>query len=149
MKISNQLVSAFASTQLARMAFGVGISTVAITSGAALCAIAIASTILPQTASAQTAPGAPGNVQPFPDSSRQNERDTFGGNLGGGDLSIFNLIHRAQLGNGSFDEQEQNRNLNNATEEFKRKQRALINNPQPQLPENPATNVQPESPQGN
>ena len=140
MKINNQLVSAFASTQLARMAFGVGISTVA---------IAIASTILPQTASAQTAPGAPGNVQPFPDSSRQNERDTFGGNLGGGDLSIFNLIHRAQLGNGSFDEQEQTRSLNNAAEEFKRKQRALINSPQPQLPENPSTNVQPESPQGN
>ncbi|HEY9614340.1 hypothetical protein [Allocoleopsis sp.] len=141
MKISDQLVSAFASTQLARMAFGVGISTLA---------IAIASTILPQTASAQTAPGVtPGSVQPFPDSSRQNERDTFGGNLGGGDLSIFNLIHRAQLGNGSFDEQEQTRTLNNAAEEFKRKQRALIGNPQPQLPENPSTNVQPESPQGN
>ena len=147
MKITNPLVSAFASTQLARMAFGVGISTVAMPFGLALCAIA--STILPLAASAQTAPGTPGAVQPFPDSSRQNERDTFGGNLGGGDLSIFNLIHRAQLGNGSFDEQEQTQNLNNAAEEFKRKQRALINNPQPQLPENPTTNVQPESPQGN
>ncbi len=147
MKISNPLVSAFASTQLARTAFGVGISTVAIASSVAVCAIA--STILPQAAFAQTAPGTPGNVQPFPDSSRQNERDTFGGSLGNGDLSIFNLIHRAQLGNGSFDEQEQSRNLNNAAEEFKRKQRTLIGNPQPQLPENPTPNVQPERPQGN
>lgn len=107
--------------------------------------------ILPQVASAQTAP-APGNIQSFPDASRQNERDSFGGNLGGGDFNIFQMIHQSQLG-GMRDmseySQEQNRNLNNAAEAFKRQQRVLIGNPEPQLLENPATNTQPENPQGN
>ena len=105
--------------------------------------------ILPQVASAQTAPG---NIQSFPDASRQNERDSFGGNLGGGDFNIFQMIHQSQLG-GMRDmseySQEQNRNLNNAAEEFKRRQRALMGNPEPQLLETPATNTQPENPQGN
>jgi hypothetical protein len=138
MKISNPFVSAFASTRFARIALGVGVSTVA-----------IASMMLPQAASAQTAPG---NIQSFPDASRQNERDSFGGNLGGGDFNIFQMIHQSQLGGmrdmGEYS-QEQNRNLNNATEAFKRQQRALIGNPEPQLPETPATNNQPENPQGN
>lgn len=138
MKISNPFVSAFASTRFARIAVGVGVSTVA-----------IAWMILPQAASAQTAPG---SVQTFPDSSRQNERDSFGGNLGGGDFNIFQMIHQSQLGGmrdmGEYS-QEQNRNLNNATEAFKRQQRALIGNPEPQLLETPATNNQPENPQGN
>ncbi|AFZ20306.1 hypothetical protein [Allocoleopsis franciscana] len=138
MKITNPFVSAFASTRFARLALGVGVST-----------LAIASMILPQAASAQTAPG---NIQSFPDSSRQNERDSFGGNLGGGDFNIFQMIHQSQLG-GTRDmgeySQEQNRNLNNAAEAFKRQQRALIGNPEPQLLENPATNNQPENPQGN
>lgn len=138
MKITNPFVSAFASTCFARIALGVGVSTVA-----------IASMILPQVASAQTAPG---NIQSFPDASRQNERDSFGGNLGGGDFNIFQMIHQSQLG-GMRDmseySQEQNRNLNNAAEAFKRQQRVLIGNPEPQLLENPATNTQPENPQGN
>lgn len=138
MKITNPFVSAFASTRFARIALGVGVSTVA-----------IASMILPQAASAQTAPG---NVQSFPDASRQNERDSFGGNLGGGDFNIFQMIHQSQLG-GMRDmseySQEQNRNLNNAAELFKRRQRELMGNPESQLPETPATNTQPENPQGN
>lgn len=138
MKITNPFISAFASTCFARIALGVGVSTVA-----------IASMILPQAASAQTAPG---NIQSFPDASRQNERDSFGGNLGGGDFNIFQMIHQSQLG-GMRDmseySQEQNRNLNNAAEAFKRQQRVLIGNPEPQLLENPATNTQPENPQGN
>jgi hypothetical protein len=141
MKISNQLVPAFASTLLARIALGVGVSTVA-----------IASIILPQAASAQSAPGIPGSVQTLPDSSRQNERDTFGGNLGNGDFNVFSLIHQAQLGSiRDLNEysQEQNQNINNAAEEFKRRQRQLISNPQQQLPENPATNLQPPNQQGN
>ncbi len=140
MKISNPFVSAFASTRFARIALGVGVSTVA-----------IASMMIPQAASAQTAPGN-GNIQSFPDASRQNERDSFGGNLGGGDFNIFQMIHQSQLG-GMRDmseySQEQNRNLNNAAEEFKRRQRALMGNPEPQLLETPATNTQPENPQGN
>jgi len=141
MKISTQLVPAFASTRLARIALGVGVSTVA---------IAIASIILPQAASAQTAPGLPGSVQTLPDSSRQNERDTFGGNLGNGDFNVFSLIHQAQLGSiRDLNEysKEQNQNINNAAEEFKRRQRQLISNPQQQLPDNPATNLQPENQQ--
>lgn len=138
MKISNPFVSAFASTRFARIALGVGVSTVA-----------IASMMLPQAASAQTAPG---NIQSFPDASRQNERDSFGGNLGGGDFNIFQMIHQSQLG-GMRDmsefSQEQNRNLNNAAEAFKRQQRALMGNPEPQLPETPVTNNQPANPQGN
>lgn len=138
MKITNPFISAFASTCFARIALGVGVSTVA-----------IASMILPQAASAQTAPG---NIQSFPDASRQNERDSFGGNLGGGDFNIFQMIHQSQLG-GMRDmseySQEQNRNLNNAAEAFKRQQRVLIGNPESQLPETPATNTQPENPQGN
>lgn len=138
MKITNPFVSAFASTRFARIALGVGVSTVA-----------IASMILPQAASAQTAPG---NIQSFPDASRQNERDSFGGNLGGGDFNIFQMIHQSQLG-GTRDmseySQEQNRNLNNAAEAFKRRQRELMGNPKPQLPDNPDSNNQPENPQGN
>lgn len=138
MKITSPFVSAFASTCFARIALGVGVST-----------LAIASMILPQAASAQTAPG---NIQSFPDASRQNERDSFGGNLGGGDFNIFQMIHQSQLG-GMRDmseySQEQNRNLNNAAELFKRRQRELMGNPKPQLLENPATNTQPENPQGN
>lgn len=138
MKITNPFVSVFASTRLARIALGVGVST-----------LAIASMMLPQAASAQTAPG---NIQSFPDASRQNERDSFGGNLGGGDFNIFQMIHQSQLG-GMRDmseySQEQNRNLNNAAELFKRRQRELMGNPESQLPETPATNTQPENPQGN
>ena len=138
MKITSPFVSAFASTCFARLALGVGVST-----------LAIASMILPQAASAQTAPS---NIQSFPDASRQNERDSFGGNLGGGDFNIFQMIHQSQLG-GMRDmseySQEQNRNLNNAAEVFKRQQRALIGNPEPQLPDNPDSNNQPENPQGN
>ena len=138
MKISNPFISAFASTRFARIALGVGVSTVA-----------IASMMLPQAASAQTAPG---NIQSFPDASRQNERDSYGGNLDGGDFNIFQMIHQSQLGGmrdmGEYS-QEQNRNLNNAAEEFKRRQRALMGNPEPQLLETPATNTQPTNPQGN
>lgn len=105
--------------------------------------------MLPQAASAQTAPS---NIQSFPDASRQNERDSFGGNLGGGDFNIFQMIHQSQLGGmrdmGEYS-QEQNRNLNNAAELFKRRQRELMGNPESQLPETPATNTQPENPQGN
>jgi hypothetical protein len=138
MKITNPFLSAFASTCFARIALGVGVSTVA-----------IASMMLPQAASAQSAPG---NIQSFPDASRQNERDSFGGNLGGGDFNIFQMIHQSQLG-GMRDmseySQQQNRNLNNAAEEFKRQQRALMGNPEPQLPDNPDSNNQLENPQGN
>jgi hypothetical protein len=144
MKISTQLVPALASTRLARIAISVGVSTVA---------IALTATILPQAASAQIAPGRPGSLQPFPDSSRTNERSTFDGGIGGSsDFSVFNLIHQAQLGGlrdlGEFS-QEQNRNINNAAEDFKRRQRELIGKPQPQLPENPVTNSQPENQQSN
>ncbi|HEY9676301.1 MAG TPA: hypothetical protein V6D11_32965 [Waterburya sp.] len=140
MKKNPQLVPAFASTLVARIALGVGVSTVA---------IALTAAVFPQVASAQLTPG---SAQPLPDQSRQNERDSFGGNLGNGDLSIFNLIHRAQLGGlrdmGEFS-QEQNQNLNSAAEEYKRRQLQLIRQPQQQVPQNSGINPQPENQQGN
>lgn len=158
MKISNQLVPAFASTLLARIALGVGVSTVAIAvrcpkraiaSGAALCAIALTSIILPQATSAQTAPGTPGNA--LPDASRQNERDTFSGSFGSGDFSLFNLIHQSQLGTINMEEysQEMNQNLSSEADKFKQQQLQLLGKPQPQLPANPDTNLQQQNQQDN
>jgi hypothetical protein len=130
MKITNPLVPAFASPLLARVALGVGI-----------CAIALSPVILPQTASAQTAPGTPGSA--LPDASRQNERDTFSGGFGNGDFSLFNLIHQSQLGTINMDEysREINRNLSSEADKFKQQQLQMLGKPQQQLPTNADTNL--------
>lgn len=134
MKITNPLVPAFASTLLARIALGVGVSTIALTF-----------VMLPQAASAQVAPGASGSA--LPDASRQNERDTFSGGFGNGDFSIFNLIHQSQLGTINMDEysQEINRNLSSEADKFKQQQLQIIGKPQQQLPGNPDANLDQEN----
>lgn len=137
MKKSIQLVPAIASTLLARIALGVGVSTVA---------IALTSTILPQSASAQTAPGTA-----LPDSSRQNERNTFSGGFGSGDFSLFDLIHQSNLGTINMEEYSQNinRNLSSEADKFKQQQLQMLGRPQQQLPANPNTNPQQSNQQGN
>lgn len=134
MKITNPLVPACASPLLARVALGVGI-----------CAIAFTSIVLPQSASAQIAPGAPGSA--LPDASRLNERDSFSGGFGNGDFSLFNLIHQSQLGTINMDEysREINRNLSSEADKFKQQQLQMLGKPQQQLPTNPDTNLNQEN----
>jgi hypothetical protein len=124
MKINTQFLPAFVST----------------------VAIALTSTILAHPASAQTVPGTPGTVSPFPGSYQQNERSTFDPGIGGsGDLGVMDLMHRLMLGPGEFDEQTLNRNITSEADKFKQERMRLLGNPQLQLPENqenPVTNPQ-------
>lgn len=135
MKITNPLVPAFASTLITRIALGVSVG-----------AIAFTSVILPQSASAQIAPGASGGA--LPDASRQNERDSFSGGFGNGDFSLFNLIHQSQLGTINMDEysREINQNLSSEADKFKQQQLQMLGKPQPQLPANPDANLDRENP---
>ena len=129
MKTSNSLVSAFASTRLARIAFG-----------GSLCAVAIAfsSAVVPQSASAQLTESiqSPSNV-----TSQQNERDTFGQ---AGDFNVFNLIHRAQLGTGELTDPSQS--ISDAATKFRLEQQRQLGMPQQSgsqqqvKPENQVTN---------
>ncbi len=130
MKISTQLVSAFVST----------------------VAIALSSTVLPQAASAQTAPGTPGSATSFPDSSRQNERGSMSGGFGGGDFNVFDLIHQSQLGTlrdiNEFS-QEQNQNLTTEAEKFRLEQRRRLGTPPQLQPEGQQENQGQTAPVGN
>ncbi len=137
MKISTQLVPAFASTRLARLAFGVGLGAVA---------IALTSAVLPQSATAQSAADAASPIQDF--ISPQNERDSFGGSIGGGgNFSVFDLMHNAQ-GGGTIDanqfSQEKNQEIDRAAEEYRRLQLQRLNQ-QPGAP----VNAEPQSQQAN
>lgn len=129
MKISTQLVSAFVST----------------------VAIALSSTVIPQAASAQIAPGS-GSATSFPDSSRQNERNSMTGGFGGDDFSIFDLIHRSQLGTlrdiNEFS-QEQNQNLTTEAEKFRLEQRRRLGTPPQLQPEGQQENQGQTAPVGN
>ncbi|HEY9636925.1 MAG TPA: hypothetical protein V6D14_26225 [Coleofasciculaceae cyanobacterium] len=111
MKISTKLVSTFASTLLARITLGVGISA----------ALGI-TVVIPQAASAQSA-GTPQPLQDF--TNPQNERDSFSGDIGGGGFNVFNLMHQAQT-RGSLDRDEfiseQKGKLDQATADFRRQQ---------------------------
>lgn len=126
MKISTQSVPNFAPSRLVRLALSVGVC------GAA---IAIASTVLPQSASAQTT-----NVNPLQDfSPAQNERDSLGGSLGGDSgFSVFDLIHKAQTGGSiNFDEfsTKNAQEIESAADAYRREQLRRLNqqqsNPQP------------------
>ena len=135
MKITNPLVPALASTLITRIALGVSVG-----------AIAFTSVILPQSASAQIAPGASGSA--LPDASRQNERDSFSGGFGNGDFSLFNLIHQSQLGTINMDEysREINQNLSSEADKFKEQQLQMLGKPQQQLPANPDATLDRENP---
>ena len=113
MKINNPLVSAFASTRLVPVAFG-----------GSVCAVAIAfsSVVLPQPASAQSAASlqTPSNV-----TTQQNERDTFGQS---GDLNVFDLIRRAQIGTGELT--DPNQSISDAATKFRLEQQRQLGIPQ-------------------
>lgn len=134
MKITTKFVPAFTSTLLARITLSIGVSAVA---------IAITPVVVPQPAAAQTA----GSVQPLQDfTNPQNERDSFGGDIGGsGGLNVFNMIHNAQLGGWRDPNDvasEQRNSLDKATAEFRRRQLQQLGNPQIQQ----SGNQQPTSP---
>lgn len=130
MKKINLLVSKFATKRLASM-----------TLGASVCAVAIASTILPQKASAQalTPVQTPSNV-----TSQQSEKDTMYGQSG--DFNVMNLIHRSQMGTGELT--DPSKSISDAATRFRLEQQRQLNQPsssgnlQQQLPQNPATNSQ-------
>lgn len=133
MKKINLLVSKFATKRLASM-----------TLGASVCAVAIASTILPQKASAQalTPVQTPSNV-----TSQQSEKDTMYGQSG--DFNVMNLIHRSQMGTGELT--DPSKSISDAATRFRLEQQRQLNQPsssgnlQQQLPQNPATNSQPSN----
>lgn len=84
--------------------------------------ISVTSLVMPQLSWAQTAT----NVNPLQDfnSSEQNQ-DPFSSHNDGNSFSMFDIIHRANLGsNISIDDYsaEQNESLNNAAAEFRKKQ---------------------------
>ena len=120
MKTSNQLIPSIASTLLTRFKMSVGVSVVA---------MGITSILLPQAASA-IPPEANQSNQPIQDFlSPQNERDTFSSGPGDGSFSVFNLIHRAQMGNlrdmGEFSE-EQSKNISDAAARFRLEQQRQL-----------------------
>ncbi|HBB32091.1 MAG TPA: hypothetical protein DDZ80_12675 [Cyanobacteria bacterium UBA8803] len=126
MKIGTQF---FASTLLAPIAIGVGLSTVA---------LGITFGLLSQPATAQSAE----TVKPLEDlNSRQNERDPLTGRTGSGGLSVFDIIHRSRLGvdvEGFTSELDEN--LDKATQEFRRQQLEQLRNPQQVPPTNSGEN---------
>jgi hypothetical protein len=130
MKKINLLVPKFASLRLAL--------------GGSVCAIAIASIILPQKASAQALSPVqtPSNV-----TTQQSEKDTMYGQSG--DFNVMNLIHRAQIGAGELT--DPSKSISDAATRFRLEQQRQLNQPSssgnlPQtLPQNPASNSQPNN----
>lgn len=121
MKISTQSVPKFAPSLLARITLSVGVC------GAA---IAIASSVLPQSALAQ----AEGTVNPLQDfAPAQNERDSLGGSIGDSGFSVFDLIHRAQTGGSiTFDEfsTKNGQEIQSAADAYRREQLKRLNQQQ-------------------
>jgi len=132
MKNINLLSSKFASLRLVSVAMGLSVS-----------AVAIASTILPQRASAQALNPVqtPSNV-----TTQQNEQDTMYGQSG--DFNVMNLIHRSQMGTGELT--DPSKSISDAATRFRLEQQRQLNQPasgnlQQQLPQNPASNSQPNN----
>lgn len=126
MKKSNPFVLQFTSTVFTRIAFGVGISTVA-----------IATAFFAQVSLAQSAQDLQ-NSGTF--TSPNNERNSFDGSIGGSGFSVFNLIHNAQLGGWRDPNEvanEQRESIDKATEEFRRIQLEQLRNSQNQEPASP------------
>lgn len=131
MKKNNPFSLSFATKRLVSVALGGGV-----------CAMAIASAILPQSASAQSIGGfqSPSNV-----TSQQNETDSMYGQSG--DFNVFNLIHRAQMGTGELTNPTQS--ISDAATRFRLEQQRRLNLPsqsdnlQQPSPQNPVTNSVP------
>lgn len=82
--------------------------------------ISLASFLMPQITWAQTT-----DVNPLQDLNPEQNKDPFSNSSEGNSFSMFNIIHRANLG-GSLNiddySAEQNESLNNAAAEFRKKQ---------------------------
>lgn len=82
--------------------------------------ISLVSLLMPQLGWAQTT-----NVNPLQDLNPEQNQDPFSNSSEGNSFSMFNIIHRANLG-GSLNIDDynaaQNESLNNAAAEFRKKQ---------------------------
>lgn len=133
MKNINLLVSQIASKHLVSVALG-----------GSFLAIAIASVILPQRASAQSLGGiqTPSNV-----TTQKNEQDSTYGQSG--DFNVMNLIHRAQMGSGELT--DPSKSIDDAATRFRLQQQQRLNQPsvgnaqQPSTQNPPLTLTQPSN----
>ncbi|MBW4663000.1 MAG: hypothetical protein KME01_02180 [Chroococcus sp. CMT-3BRIN-NPC107] len=92
----------------------------------ALASMSLFSLLIPQLAKAQTA-----DVNPLQDFQPQ-QGDPFSSRNDNPTGSLFDLIHRAQLGSSRSAEEfntEKNQSLNDAAAEFRKKQQQRIQNP--------------------
>ena len=81
--------------------------------------ISLVSLLMPQLSWAQTT-----DVNPLQDLNPEQNQDPFSSSSQGNSFSMFNIIHRANLGSISIDDYSaaQNESLNNAAAEFRKKQ---------------------------
>lgn len=111
---------------------------------AALAAIGVAPLALPQASLAQTC----SDAQTLQGCPSPNERDSFSG-LENGQLNMYDIIHRAQLGTLSNINEftaEQRQNLNSAADDFRTQQLKRIQQAQPQAaPNEPAPAPAPQN----
>lgn len=116
-----------------------------------LAGIGLAFSFVPQTVLAQT-----GDAQPLKDfQQNQQNQDPFSGSNSGESMGVFDLIHRAQLGNlRSFDEfsAEQGKNIDSAAARFRSLQQERLRNlnqgtsVSPATPATPANSLTPATP---
>lgn len=107
-----------------------------------LAGTALVPFVLPQIILAQSL-----DRDPSQDFQRQDNNDAVYGSGTGQNFSVFDMIHRANLGNNRSIEDfsvEQGENLDSAAAEFRAKQRERLQIQQNQAdPGNPATTVNP------
>ncbi len=112
-----------------------------------LAGTALVPFVLPQIILAQSL-----DRDPSQDFQRQDNNDAVYGSGTGQNFSVFDMIHRANLGNNRSIEDfsvEQRENLDSAAAEFRAKQRERLQIQQNQAdPGNPASSVNPPA-QGN
>lgn len=94
----------------------------------ALCALLMAGAATPAWSQTQTP------TNPFP----TNERDPIFGD----GLNPMDLIHRSRQVNTPFDLESQNRNIDKATAEFRRRQQEALRQRQTQPTEDPVTTTE-------
>ncbi|MBD1838145.1 MULTISPECIES: hypothetical protein [unclassified Coleofasciculus] len=115
-----------------------------------LAGMGFASCLLPQLTLAQSTLSQPGAVSPA-DTFQEQNTDPFSRTNNGGASGVFDLMHRATLGNiRSMDEfnTDQKNNLNTAADQFRRQQLQLLGTPNqaaPVAPVTPANSVTPAS----
>ncbi len=111
---------------------------------ALLAGIGMASCLLPQITLAQV-----GTAQPY-DQSQGGNRDPYSGaNTSESSFSVFDMIHRANLGGPGNMRQyigEQNQSIINGGSKFRRRQLERLQNQNPATPANPQNPVTTTSP---